>query len=79
MGDGDDTSVPGTIRLSEVGIYGREKLAEAAKLTSDTAGNHLFTFGEFAAIYLVAWSADTWPAAFPSASQAIPSARRSPA
>ena len=75
MGDGDDTSVPGTIRLSEVGIYGREKLAEAAKLTSDTAGNHLFTFGEFAAMYLVAWSADTWPAAFPSASQAIPSAR----
>jgi hypothetical protein len=75
MGDGDDTSVPGTIRLSEVGIYGREKLAEAAKLTSDTAGNHLFTFGEFAAMYLVAWSADTWPAAFPSASQAIPSAQ----
>jgi hypothetical protein len=78
MGDGDDTSVPGTIRLSEVGIYGRQKLADAAKLTSDTAGNHLFTFGEFAAVYLVAWSADTWPAAFPPASQAIPSARRIP-
>jgi hypothetical protein len=78
MGDGDDTSVPGTIRLSEVGIYGRGKLAEAARLTSDTAGNHLFTFGEFAAVYLVAWSADTWPAAFPPASQAIPSVRRNP-
>src|SRR4029434_4286491 len=78
MGDGDDTSVPGTIRLSEVGIYGRKKQAETARLTSDTAGNHLFTFGEFAAMYLVAWSADTWPAAFPSASQTIPSARRLP-
>ena len=75
LGDGDDTSVPGTPTLSEVGIYGRAPLAEAAGLTSDTAGNHLFTFGEFAAMYLVAWSADTWPAAFPSASQAIPSAR----
>jgi hypothetical protein len=68
-------SVPGIIRLSEVGIYGRAKLADAAKLTSDTASNHLFTFGEFAAMYLVAWSADTWPAAFPPATQAIPSAR----
>jgi hypothetical protein len=76
MGNGDDTSVPGTSRLSEVGIYGRRTLADAAKLTSDTAGNHLFTFGEFAAVYLVAWSADTWPAAFPPALQAIPSARR---
>jgi hypothetical protein len=75
MGDGDDSSIPGIIRLSAVGIYGRQRLAAAAKLTSDTAGNHLFTFGEFAAIHLVAWSADTWPAAFPPASQAIPSAR----
>jgi hypothetical protein len=78
MGDGDDTSVPGAIRLAEVGIYGRRTLADAAGLTSDMAGNHLFTFGEFAAVYLVAWSADTWPAAFPPASQAIPSARRIP-
>jgi hypothetical protein len=76
MGDGDDTSVPGIIRLSAVGIYGRQRLADAAKLTSDTAGNHLFSFGEFAAMYLMAWSADTWPAAFPPASQAIPTARR---
>jgi hypothetical protein len=78
MGDGDDTSVPGTIRLCEVGIYGRQQLAHAAKLTSNTAGNHLFTFGEFAAVYLVAWSDDTWPAAFPRASETIPSARRIP-
>jgi hypothetical protein len=78
MGDGDDASIPGTPGLSEVGIYGRGKLADAAGLTSDTPDNHLFTFGEFAAVYLVAWSADTWPAAFPPASQAIPSARRLP-
>jgi hypothetical protein len=78
MGDGDDTSVPGTVRLSEVGIYGRQKLADAAKLTSDTASNHLFSFGEFAAMYLVAWSADNWPAALAPATQAIPSARRLP-
>jgi hypothetical protein len=78
MGDGDDTSVPGIIRLSEVGIYGRQRLAAAANLTSDTADNHLFTFGEFAAMYLLAWSADTWPAAFPTASQAIRSTRRIP-
>jgi hypothetical protein len=75
MGDADDTSVPGIIRLSAVGIYGRQRLAAAARLTSDTAGNHLFTFGEFAALYLMTWSADTWPEAFPPASQAIPSTR----
>jgi hypothetical protein len=78
MGNGDDASVPGIIRLSAAGIYGRQSLAAAARLTSDTAGNHLFTFGEFAALYLMTWSADTWPAAFPPASQAIPSARRIP-
>jgi hypothetical protein len=78
VGDGDDASIPGISRLSSVGIYGRQGLAAVAKLTSDTAGNHLFTFGEFAALYLMTWSADTWPAAFPPASQAIPSARRIP-
>jgi hypothetical protein len=78
MGDGDDSSIPGISRLSAVGIYGRQTLARAAKLTSDTAGNHLFTFGELAAMYLLAWSTDTWPATFPSASQAIRSTRRIP-
>jgi hypothetical protein len=78
MGDGDDASIPGSIRLSALGLYGRQRLAAAAKLTSDTASNHLFTFGEFAALYLMTWSAATWPAAFPPASQAIPSTRKIP-
>lgn len=78
MGESDDTSVPGAPSLSELGIYGRQKLAETANLTSDTASNHLMSFGEFAAMHLVAWHVDNWPAAFPPASQAIPSQRRIP-
>lgn len=78
MGAGDDASVPGTPRLSELDIYGRGKLADAARLTSDTPDNHLLTFGEFAAMYLVAWNAGNWPAAFPAAAKAIRSPRRFP-
>jgi hypothetical protein len=51
-------------------IGGREQLVQAkAKFTSSSAGNHLLTFGEFAAAYLVAWNPEMWPARLPSAGQ----------
>jgi hypothetical protein len=34
---------------------------ELAKFTSENAGNHLLSFGEFAAMYLVAWNVENWP------------------
>ncbi|MDN5850275.1 MAG: hypothetical protein L0H63_11695, partial [Nitrococcus sp.] len=75
MGEDDDMSVPGTPKLSELGVYGREELAEAAGLTSTTLGNHLMSFGEFAAMHLLAWNPDHWPAALPRAVKVIPSSR----
>jgi hypothetical protein len=36
-----------------------------AGLTSPNAGNHLLSFGEFAAMYLLAWNAENWPVKFP--------------
>ncbi|MDN5869732.1 MAG: hypothetical protein L0H73_03270 [Nitrococcus sp.] len=73
LGEDDDASVPGTPKLSELGLYGREELAQAAGLTSTTLGNHLMSFGEFAAMHLLAWNVENWPAALPRAAKAIPS------
>jgi hypothetical protein len=66
MGAGDSTSVPGTPSLDQVPVGGRKNIAlERAKFTSDKAGNHLMSFGEFAAMYVTAWNRQNWPAAFP--------------
>lgn len=55
-------------RLSEIPVGGRKEIAKSAGFTSGHAGNHLLSFGEFAAMYLVAWNAENWPAGFPAAS-----------
>ena len=54
-------------RLTEIAIGKRQQLIhEHAKFTSSSAGNHLLSFGEFAAMYLVAWNAENWPDKFPN-------------
>ncbi|HSH62286.1 MAG TPA: hypothetical protein VK988_22080, partial [Acidimicrobiales bacterium] len=76
LGPGDDTAVPAVPSLSGIPIYGRQDLAaEKASFTSEKASNHLFSLGEFAAAYLVAWDEDNWPAGFPPAEEAIPDGR----
>ena len=76
QGPEDDSSVPGLPALSTVPVYGRQELAvEQAGFTSDKASNHLFSLGEFAAAYLVAWHEDNWPADFPAATEAVPDHR----
>ena len=73
MGPGDATSVPGTPPLDSVPVGCRKELAhDVARFTSDKAGNHLMSFGEFAAMYLVAWNAENWPPRFDDAASAIP-------
>jgi hypothetical protein len=43
-------------------IQGRQKICEdLCKFTSKHAGNHLFRFSEFIAMYLLSWSPDLWP------------------
>ncbi|MDP8976622.1 MAG: hypothetical protein M3N28_09735 [Actinomycetota bacterium] len=76
LGPDDDTAVPGVRSLSAVATYGRQELAEEkACLTSDKASNHLFSLGEYAAAYLVAWDEDNWPAHFVPAEEAVPDHR----
>ncbi len=76
LGPDDDTAVPAVPSLSGVPVYGRQGLAEErAAFTSDKASNHLFSLGEFAAAYLVAWDEDNWPADFVPAEEAVPEDR----
>lgn len=72
MGEGDSMSVPGVPNLSEIPIYGRQEIAsEKAKFTSDKAANHLMSFGEFAAMNLVAWNEANWPKHWSEVSEAV--------
>jgi hypothetical protein len=49
-------------KLTEIGIGERQQIGrDHAKFTSQKAGNHLLSFGEFAAMYLLAWNAQNWP------------------
>ncbi len=75
-GPADATSVPGTPPLGSVPVYRRTQLTcERARFTSSKPDNHLFSFGEYAAMYLTAWNEATWPATFPAAGDAVPSGR----
>lgn len=67
-GPDDDGSVPGVPSLAALGVYGRAAVsAEKAKFTSGKADNHLMSFGEFAAMYLLAWNPEAWPEKLPEA------------
>jgi hypothetical protein len=56
-------------QLSEIQIGGRQKLVQKyARFTSGHADNHLLAFGEFAAMYMLAWNAENWPDKFPDVS-----------
>ncbi len=49
-------------RLSEIEPGHRQKvIREFAKFTAGHAGNHLLGFGEFVAMYMLAWNAENWP------------------
>jgi hypothetical protein len=55
-------------RLTEIPVGGRQDLVEKyAGFTSPDASNHLLSFGEFAAMYLLAWNVENWPDRFASA------------
>jgi len=74
MGRGDASSLPNVPDLHDVPVYGREDLVrELTGFTTPNPDNHLLTFGEFAAMYLMAWNPDVWPLAFEAASVAVSS------
>lgn len=73
LGEGDETSVPGLGRLSAIGVYKRADIAtDKAKLTSAHPENHLMSFGEWVAMYLLAWNHANWPHEFPTSHEAVP-------
>lgn len=65
---GSDEKMPGLSGSArQIKPGGRQSLVnKTASFTSGEADNHLFTFGEFAATYLLAWNdhADIWPARY---------------
>lgn len=63
---GREERIDGIPKLPEIKIGERQQIVQQyAKFTSGSAGNHLLSFGEFAAMYLVAWNPENWPKAFP--------------
>jgi hypothetical protein len=53
-------------KLTSIRVGERQKLVQKyAKFTSENAGNHLLSFGEFAAMYLISWNIKNWPRSYP--------------
>ncbi|HYG00565.1 MAG TPA: hypothetical protein VD815_10770 [Candidatus Saccharimonadales bacterium] len=54
-------------KLSDLKIGARQEIVKKyANFSSESAGNHLLSFGEFAAMYLIAWNHINWPERFDS-------------
>jgi hypothetical protein len=71
LGGSDTTSVPGVPALDRLPLYGRQKLSCGLGFTSGQAANHLFSLGEFAAMYLVSWDEANWPERLPDSAEAL--------
>ncbi len=76
LGAGDTTSVPDVPALDQLPRYGRQELSHTMGFTSGKAANHLFSLGEFAAMYLVAWDEANWPERMPDSAGVLPSGGR---
>ena len=62
IGEHDETSLPEIERLTDVPVGERKDLIkERACFTSHAGENHLMSFGEFVAMYLVVWNEGNWP------------------
>lgn len=49
-------------KLSDIAIGERQELVQKyAGFTSENAGNHLLSFGEYSAMHLLSWNIETWP------------------
>jgi hypothetical protein len=71
----DETAVFGPLPA----IAGRQAPTNSFKLTSSAASDHLWTFGEYLATYLLYWSTALWPAALPPWAEVMPATDLDPA
>ena len=76
LGAGDTASVPELPPLDQIPVYGRQELSGTLGFTSGKAANHLFSLGEFAAMYLVAWNEANWPETLPDATESLGAVER---
>jgi hypothetical protein len=54
-------------KLSEIGVGERQELVQKyAGFTSENAGNHLLSFGEYSAMHILAWNSEIWPQTYPN-------------
>jgi hypothetical protein len=54
--------LPGHSKPGAIAVNDRQRIVrDEGSLSSEHAANHLMTFGEFSAAYLIAWNRDVWP------------------
>ena len=54
--------IPDIGETKDIPVKQRQRIAqEVVRFTSTHAQNHIFSFGEYAAHYLVSWNAENWP------------------
>ncbi len=75
LGWSESASLPGIPPLAELGVYARTELCHRrGRLSSGDCANHLLSFGEYAAMYLVSWNEELWPEPLPPALRPEPGA-----
>jgi hypothetical protein len=65
---GFEEPLPG-IKKPYIDAINRQPVMKTAGFTSGAASNHLLTFGEYCAAYLLAWNPKLWPATWPTGKQ----------
>jgi hypothetical protein len=69
---GYEDDVPGLDPVGSLPLYGRkDAVKERAGFTSPKADNHLLSFSEFAATYVMSWSPQCWPDEWPDPEHVI--------
>lgn len=66
LGWGFKERVPDIGETSELRVKNRETITqETVRFTSTHAQNHIFSFAEYAALYLISWNVENWPDSYP--------------
>lgn len=79
MGFEESSTIPGVPPLRDLGVYARSELCTSkAGLSSHDCDNHLMSFGEFTAMYLLTYNRHLWPESLPGVSDVLSHSYRDP-